>query len=120
MRVPHMNYARRPVLLGIDGEGVGLTGNRINFPTFASNRINDAFFSVATQLAAAGWSPEPSIEDKYDESMLGLNPIEPAASCTHRRIECRRRGSNLWIALGDVSHREPFRSVFRMDLKALT
>ena len=47
MWVPNMNHPRRPVLLGIDGEGVGLTGNRVNFPTFASNRINDAFFFVA-------------------------------------------------------------------------
>ena len=83
-----------------------LTGDAEDLASGRSNLFDHTRLLVAAQLAATGRSPEPSIEEQYEELVARHLGFEPTASHAYRGIEKR------WYL--------PFRGIDKAELVAIT
>ncbi len=104
MRIADVIEACFPMLPRVERQRVRFTGDGVDFATRLTNRIDDTFMLIAAQLAAAGRSPKPTVEDQHHEGVVGDYRVEPTPSYARRWIEQWGRRSQAGQGAFEMDH----------------
>ena len=111
IRVAHRREVELPADLRLRGQGLRLAGDGEDRASGVTDGLRNPSLHVATQLVAAGRSPEAAVEDEDHERVSGELLLDPPLPCPPRADAALERAGVMITRLNGTSSGKPSCSI---------